>query len=349
MEHLVATSRRAACVAVALALAAAAPARAGEGVGDLYVQSEPPGVRIELDGQDTGQVTPALLRGLPAGEHALRLEAGCRGAAQRVVVQPVVVTRSELSLRPGAGRLEVVSDPPGAQVKLDGVERGTAPLTLPEVACGEHRLELSLAGHRPYAETFQLASDVLRTASVTLEAIARGTLVVVPEPLDAAIWLDGALVGQGAMTLEGIEVGRHDVELRAAGLTPQARTLEVTSGEVTRLELSLVRQPVPVGDGPGARVGRLVGRRVLGTALIGVGAGLAAHGGLTWARTAQAYDDYLAFDTVREAEAFYDEHVAPGRVVFAVDLTAALLLLGGGSALWIRPADLRAPAQGSEP
>lgn len=41
--------------------------------GSILVGSSPPGAKIELDGADTGRITPALLTGVPAGSRALRL------------------------------------------------------------------------------------------------------------------------------------------------------------------------------------------------------------------------------------------------------------------------------------
>ncbi|MFH1466331.1 MAG: PEGA domain-containing protein [Pseudomonadota bacterium] len=325
-------------------LPATGPAWAEEAApGDLYIQSSPPGAGVLLDGQDTGQRTPTLLRGVAPGPHDLRLEQGCALAVAEVDVRPRVVTRTELDLEPGSGRLEVASSPAGAEVSVDGVLRGQAPLGL-AVACGEHQLALALDGFQPWVVPFALGLDEVLTRSVDLTPLARGTLVVVPEPLDAEVWLDGVQVGQGAMTLDPVDAGVHDLLLRARGLSDQRRRVEVPDGDVLRVEVSLVRPPAPVAIPPAVPGEPIappiarheVGRRLLASAVALVGSGLAAHGAWTWSRTAPVYQDYLGMEDHRAADAFYDENVAPARVLIAVDLTAAGLLLTSATGLWFR-------------
>jgi hypothetical protein len=53
--------------------AAAASGTAGRFVGSLNVESRPTGARVFLDGKLIG-TTPLAMPGVPAGEHAIRLE-----------------------------------------------------------------------------------------------------------------------------------------------------------------------------------------------------------------------------------------------------------------------------------
>jgi hypothetical protein len=321
----------------------AGPARAEDSQeGDLYVQSNPPGATILLDGQPTGATTPALLRAASSGPHDLRLEQGCGLAVARVEVRPRVVTRTELTLQPGSGRVEIDSTPAGAEVVLDGIVRGQAPLAL-AVACGTHEIVLQAAGSRPWHESFALATDEVLVRSVELIAIARGTLVVVPEPLDSEVWLDGVQVGQGALTLDEVEAGAHELELRANGLTALRRRIDVPEADVLRVEASLVRpadvEPslaAPVAPARTAEERREIGRRVLAGAVALAGAGLAAHGAVIWGQTAPLYQDYLEMEDHRRADVYYDEHVAPTRIVIGVDLAAAGLLMASATGLWVR-------------
>ena len=76
-------------LAVAVGIIAAAPALAQDAVqaGELYVQSDPPGGTVLLDGVDTGEVTPVLLRGLDPGPHDLRVLQGCALAEEQVLLR----------------------------------------------------------------------------------------------------------------------------------------------------------------------------------------------------------------------------------------------------------------------
>ena len=90
------TTRRTALYAGAAALAGAAVVAAvamamspSEGPGTLVVRSEPRGARVLLDGADSGQRTPALLKGFGSGEpHKLRLELEGYVPLEEVVTVP---------------------------------------------------------------------------------------------------------------------------------------------------------------------------------------------------------------------------------------------------------------------
>ena len=49
------------------------------------------------------------------------------------------------SARSAGGQLQVRTDPPGAQVSVDGVPRGTSPITVNDLAPGEHSVVLASA------------------------------------------------------------------------------------------------------------------------------------------------------------------------------------------------------------
>ncbi len=119
--------------------------------GVVVVTSEPPGLEVTLDGQKTGQVTPAVVEDVLLSQpHTVTLG----GARVREVTTPVVaqpgklVARVHLRLESRVGSVTVESVPPGANVLLDGKPGGQTPVTLQEVRLDErHRIDLALAGH----------------------------------------------------------------------------------------------------------------------------------------------------------------------------------------------------------
>ncbi len=119
--------------------------------GLVVVTSEPSGVEVALDGQPTGQRTPAVLEGvLLSRPHELTLS----GPSLKAVTLPLAPEPGRLSARAHArlgstlGALTVESQPPGAEVRLDDRPVGVTPLTIPDVRLDErHRLDLKLAGH----------------------------------------------------------------------------------------------------------------------------------------------------------------------------------------------------------
>jgi eukaryotic-like serine/threonine-protein kinase len=141
---------------VSLVLAAGGAASAWFGApwlrpGVVLVTSEPQGLEVSLDGQRTGQLTPAALENvLLSRPHAVTVS----GAAVKDMAAPVpqragqLVARVHLRAPSSLGTLLIESVPAGAEVVLDDRPVGRTPATLAAVRLDQrHRVDLVLAGH----------------------------------------------------------------------------------------------------------------------------------------------------------------------------------------------------------
>jgi hypothetical protein len=119
--------------------------------GVVLVTSEPAGADVLLDGGRTGQVTPAVIEGVRLAEpHEVALSgAAVRGVTLSIRGRPgQLVARVHARLESALGDVTVVSEPPGAAVRIDGKPAGTAPVTLRALRLDErHRIDLVLEGH----------------------------------------------------------------------------------------------------------------------------------------------------------------------------------------------------------
>jgi len=145
--------RTAVLVALLLGAASAAGLHYGEvwlRPGLLLVTSDPAGAEITLDGVKLGQATPAVIEDVPLSRrHDLVLEA--EGAKPvTLALEPVpgkMVRKVHARLVSAMGSLTVESEPPGAEVRLDGRSVGKTPLVLGQVRLDvRHRLDLTLPG-----------------------------------------------------------------------------------------------------------------------------------------------------------------------------------------------------------
>lgn len=306
--------------------------------GDLYVQAEG---EIVVDGEPVGQVAPALVRGLEVGPHQLRVVSGCEVGELAVEIREGLVTRAEPELAPATGTLLVSSTPEGADVRREGLSLGHTPaeVTLP---CGPSRVSVVLDGYHPVQHDLTLVPDERRDLTLELEPLRFGTLVVVPDPIEASVLVDERVLGQGPVTVEGLLVGDHVVEVRQLGLPSVRRTVTVVEDEVERLEVSLVAawagpELAPAAQLEAARERRArIRQRALATTLAGLGAGAAALGGVTWSHAHDAYGTYLALERQDEAEVWYAEQIRPRQVAVVVDLSVAAALWGAGTWIWVR-------------
>ncbi|MBM3294925.1 MAG: PEGA domain-containing protein [Candidatus Aminicenantes bacterium] len=108
--------------------------------------------------------------------------------------------------------LGIISDPPGAVVRIDGREAGVTPMIYQSPKSVKVTLEVALTGYRPVREEVVVDQVEMRRDYV-LEFVGL-TLVARSRPAGAKVLLDGQETGlttNGELT--GIPLGRHQVKL----------------------------------------------------------------------------------------------------------------------------------------
>ncbi|MCS6797697.1 MAG: protein kinase [Myxococcota bacterium] len=98
----------------------------------LVVESTPPGARLSIGGRDTGARTPTRqdLKVAPGRSVLVRLDADGHEPWEREVYLVEGETRVEAVLAEARGTLTIHTVPPDAEVRVDGVPRGHAPVVL---------------------------------------------------------------------------------------------------------------------------------------------------------------------------------------------------------------------------
>ncbi|MCA9575441.1 MAG: serine/threonine-protein kinase [Polyangiales bacterium] len=135
----------------------------------VRIDSVPPGAELFLDGESFGGTTPARIEGLVVGaDHAIQLRlAGYEpwtthlrvlAGEQEQVAELVPLTRV----------VEVVSEPPGAEVRCDGVVEGRTPLRLGRRRVGDALdISVTIDGREPVShELVVLAGEGVQTLRV---------------------------------------------------------------------------------------------------------------------------------------------------------------------------------------
>ncbi len=111
----------------------------------VSIRSTPPGAKILIDdGKVEPCTTPCNLE-LPAGRHVLLAQLEKYETANRIFMLPAEA-QVNINLRRETGTVAVSSNPPGAQIVVDGVEhpdKTPAILTLPT---GRHKITVTLPG-----------------------------------------------------------------------------------------------------------------------------------------------------------------------------------------------------------
>jgi hypothetical protein len=344
----------------------AAPAAPAAPSGDIYVTSTPPGAAIFLDGAPVEAATPFVVRGVAVGKHAVEVRTACARAAASVSVANKAIARAELALVERPGALAVTGGAPNTRVLLDGVDAGKAPLSLPEVSCGQHSLAVRAPGYLEAKRDLNVQGyDTLNVVIVTdpaapptsvgpgptVQMLLRkeefGTLVLDVTPLETALAVDGIAVGAGPRSLEKIAAGPHTVSGELDGYTPASVDVTVEPDNLARVTLTLA----PVGALPppeaarslGAAAsiakkpssGRLAGRVALNVGVSAVGIGAGVYSATRFLAADEAYRRYLTLPTEQAAQAVYVNEVEPTRVQAWVGGGVGLLGILAATGLWI--------------
>ena len=166
---------------------------------------------------------------------------------------PALIRESSSSF----GWLLVRTEPPGANVSIDGDARGLTPLSLSEMPNGVYQLEVSVPGYKPEQRTVEISSDetiaavsivldrfVLADADIQAQSteaglITSGSVFVDSRPTGASVFLDGASVGVTPVLVSDVLLGSHEVRIVGDGYRPWFRTVLVEDGQRSRVAASL--------------------------------------------------------------------------------------------------------------
>lgn len=125
------------------------------------------------------------------------------------------------------GTVAVTTNPPGAQVVLDGKQQGVSPMTL-TVAAGTHVLELRGAGEpRTMSLDVAAGAQLSQYIEMTKGPLAAGSLQVRTDPAGAQVSVDGVARGASPVIVADLSPGEHTVVLESEnGTTRQTVTVE---------------------------------------------------------------------------------------------------------------------------
>lgn len=204
-----------------------------EQTGSLKVESMPPGALIAVDGTETGLTTPEMFDSLSVNRiHTVRLSLPGFYAKDldgiEISVDSTVTVLHDFSrvVHP----LTVISTPPGASIVLDGIERGTSPVSIRAVEEGRHELVARLTGHYEATKTIEVPAGNNQIA-VTLEPLPPGILIIKILPY-AELWIDGELKERDALNFRiELKPGIHTIELRHPDFGTVNESVEIPSGE----------------------------------------------------------------------------------------------------------------------
>ena len=160
---------------------------------------------------------------------------------------------SETSADAGAAPtvLMLRTEPPGAQIVINGLGHGTTPQDLSDLPTNRQlTIELELSGYRARKEKITLwPNQGSKELMFTLDRMV-GAVAVKSDPEGARIYIDGKRRGLTPKTLEGLPAGKPvNIKVRLKGRVSQTQTVVIPDGQVRTVffELEVDEKQVPDG------------------------------------------------------------------------------------------------------
>ncbi|TMA25455.1 MAG: PEGA domain-containing protein [Deltaproteobacteria bacterium] len=220
----------------------------GSGSGSrLTLTSQPGGAAVTLDGKEVG-LTPWAAEMRP-GNHRVAVAAkGYLKEERLVAVQPNrdVDLTFALNRSPGPARLHVETEPPEAQVTVDGNPLGTSPLNS-EVTPGEHELQITLEGYKTIGQQLSLDPGQQLSLKLAMQPAQAGPvpplLAVASDPQGAEFYIDGKRIGITPIKARSTP-GRHEIKLALEGYLTRSANITLPETRDFELRLAISLRPV---------------------------------------------------------------------------------------------------------
>ncbi|MCY3818268.1 MAG: SUMF1/EgtB/PvdO family nonheme iron enzyme [Gammaproteobacteria bacterium] len=210
------------------------------GNATIRVDSTPPGATVVLNGDERG-VTPVELTGVPPGEAVLHLRHPHRGdELVRLTLERGDSKTHHVSFPPAFGALEVVTNPRGAQVILNGsaLDQMT-PTTIEPIPTGEHEVEVSIYGRESKTRTIEVFPGTTTRHALELERVPMGALTLQLTPANATVeLLDAPLPYSSGVRLP---IGTYRLRVSSPGYDARETDVAVAHGP-NRKRVDLARQ-----------------------------------------------------------------------------------------------------------
>ncbi len=207
--------------------------------GSISASSSPVGAAVYVDGVLKG-VSPVVVPNVVPGNRLVKLVlAGYDDYSTTVSVVSGATANVNAVLNPVAGSISASSTPSGAGVYVDGVLKGTSPVTVSNVAVGSRLVKFVKAGYDDYSTTVSVVSGGTASVSAVLVPVA-GSISASSSPSGADVYIEGVLKGVSPVVVPNVAVGNRLVKFVKAGYDDYSTTVNVVSGGTVTVNAVLV-------------------------------------------------------------------------------------------------------------
>ena len=207
--------------------------------GLLLVTSVPSGAQILCDGKVFG-LTPKLIDSLDAAKaYTLVLKKeGYRDYKCPVNFSGRTPYALDIPLVSSSGILRITTQPDGARVSIDGMDKGESPQTVEGVPEGRMTVTVTKDGWLPQSREVVVRAGDGQECHFDLKP-KPGVLRIVAKQPDAFIYVNGDPMGKSPVEMANLEEGEYTVRVECDGCAPEERRTFVSRGKTKSEEFDL--------------------------------------------------------------------------------------------------------------
>lgn len=210
--------------------------------GLLLLKTDPEGCDISINGVSMGK-TPRPITTL-ASKDVYQVKLRKAGFLDHSIAikfdgrKPLV---REETMIPASGRLDIMSEPSGAEVMVNGVVRGTTPVKVDNVPKGRASVKFTLNGFAEEIRELAIGAGESQSLSVILRGLP-GTLHLVSVPEGARFYVNDEPCGKGPVVMSDLKPGKYEVRAELEGYGTMIKTVNLDNGASATEEFRLSNQ-----------------------------------------------------------------------------------------------------------
>jgi len=204
-----------------------APMPVSAGQADLIVNSTPAGGVIYFDGAPLNKMTPSTFKGMPTGQHKIKVEKGELFAEETVELIDRKLSTINLVLKEKSYSLIIYSNPSGATVRIGSRVVGQTPkeYTFKQT---EAPLEVIILKEGFFPDTSRIAGELQLVSRIDAQLEPGGVININTNPA-ADVYLNGKKRATTPYQSGMIRFGKYDIELHKVNYQPVSFSLEISA------------------------------------------------------------------------------------------------------------------------
>jgi serine/threonine-protein kinase len=245
----------------------AAPVAPAIVLGQLTVESTPQGAQVQIDGRsDPSWVTPLAMTGIQPGQHSITvIKAGYSTDTRTVTVNSGSRATTTVRLAQLAATVIVKSNPPGANIYVDGRDVGPKTPAQVSVDKGQHVILVRMAGYLDETMSAQFVSGQTFNFAPSLRALGntdnirtvgkmsklfggksaqagQAIVSIHTQPKGAQIAINQHMLEKMSPVEVALDPGSYVIDITLTGYAPVHKIITVDKGDKTVLDEVLQRQ-----------------------------------------------------------------------------------------------------------